>query len=335
MKSTPVTFEKVIDTPFNDERKGVLPQQIRIKKSVTTFVSLESINEKDTAVDTPQNVLFKTDISILRAKRVGVSSFAMAFNTPNVNIKNNVLAFRTSTNNGNTFVDKVVIIPEGFYVTPDELIDEMIVQMNAASGLTFSRDPAVPFQSNRNVVLRLTDIGQEYVFLDKSILKLSSGDPGFSTVVTSVDQLSMMEKGEPLVNLPRLSEFPPNGPLLTTDFTETKLIGSINLQYTRFVDVVSKKLTNYSTVNNSSNSTFNGNLIYRLYLKSSFESGIQPNKIISNQIITRYINHNPQVDIREIDITIIDQFGELFYVAPGSANTVGGFNFNLFLEVQG
>lgn len=333
-----IILAKVVDNIYEDEKRQVLPQQMRIRKSTSTFIALSLADEKN--IKTPQAIVFENDLSVTKIKRIGVSSFAINWITPNCNKRNNTIGFRVSADGGITFTDYKATVVEGFYTSPLLMLEAIVLQMSAVSGLTFTGALDMSAgASNRNGFINLLG-GSEYVFLDSSIFEMSSLNPQVSTVIQTVEDIKMDDMGESLVNLPKLSPFIIGvGPTFfksidPTDYTASKLIGSIGLLYTRYVDVQSKIITQYASSISSSNSTFNFGLIFRLYIGGN-DFKIMPSKFISdNTIPIRYLNYNPLAELRKIDITILDDKGKILYLPKVSKNTNSGFDFSLFFEVQ-
>lgn len=224
--------------------------------------------------------------------RVKVSNVHVRYITPNVNARNNQVIFFSS--NSNLFHE--VLLTPGFYSTTEDLITELQDSLNSisgVSGLTFSFS-TFPNQPDTYI---LSSIGGNYIF---------------------ADDCSACVKGRNLYNLP-------------VDLTPTnaKLIGTMNLFYTTFIDFCSVTLTKYAKVKDNSTG-YASNIILRAYITDPR----QPHSFTQEDRELTAFNYNSGDSVNLIDIQLYDEFGELLYLPEGSAGTAGGFQWIMRLIVE-
>lgn len=97
-------------------------------------------------------------------------------------------------------------------------------------------------------------------------------------------------------------------------------IGPVLLYYTRWIDINSTALNQYSKLNNSSMNN-SSTLLYRLFLPSQTTTtpGTQLTQTLSDPL--RWINFNPSNDSKTVDIHLFDEFNQPLYLSnPSSVN---------------
>lgn len=268
------------------------PQEIKIRSQNNSIIFIdteERLNKNQSPVDLLLNSVNNT-LFTSNIVRLAVRNLIMSWITPNVNERNNVVTFFSSVS-GTTHT---VTVPEGFYGNPTILMDALVTALNTAtgaSGLTFSH--AIP--TTNPIISTLSSAGGNYYF-DLNCLAVT--------------------KGKQLWNLP-----------LDQVATNNKVVGSINGLYTRYVDIHSKTLTQYSKNPNSSNARGQINLLYRVYLEYDLFGAPQ---YIRNNIQNGIgINFNPSTNISNIDLKLNDEFGDLLYIPQYASGTDSGF----FLDI--
>lgn len=199
---------------------------------------------------------------------------AISWCVPNVNQRNNTITFFSSFSG----LNHTVVVPEGFYLTPLLLMNAVVISLNTAtgaSGLTFS------FVLNA---------------LLPSSGTLSSAGGSYFFILTS----SAIVKGKFCFGLP-----------LDQIATLSKIVGSINLIYTRWVDIISSTLTKHSKNSNTSNRFGNNRLLFRMYIPKA-TSGTSD--VVTSENHLHWINWNFTETITNIDFELHDEFGDLLYV---------------------
>lgn len=225
--------------------------------------------------------------------RISLNSFNINYITPNINRRNNVISFYSSVGVG-VFT---VTLREGFYTTPLAVITEIVTQLNTvsgASGLVFNSTPVY----NNPGLYNLNSVGGDYFF--------------------KLDCIAIT-RGYQLYALP-------------TDiaFTNTKVVGNISLLYTRYIDVCSDTLVQYSKIRTQTNGK-SANLLMRIFI----DDATKPHVIgfyINSGIPDISYNFLYQSQINRINFRLLDQFGDLIYL-PTNNGTNGFFwDCNIFIE---
>lgn len=273
------------------------PQMIQERSNNTGFLYLDSVTPKlelNKANMLMSSIQLPTDSAntlINGVTRLKVRSVGINYVTPNVNLRNNSIIFYSS-NTGLTPWN--VIIPEGFYNTPALLMAALINALNTVSvptGLTFTSAPTLYGPS----VLLLNSAGGSYYFDLKSLA---------------------IRFGFQLYNLP-------------TDqvLTNSKIVGSIGLQYTRWIDLTSTTLSRHVKIRNISNNNLN-NILYRIFLDPIV--GVNPQA--SSQVNIPAFNFSNEEPVNIIDFQLRDEFGEIIYIPP--INNQLGFWWNITLLTE-
>jgi hypothetical protein len=281
----------VLLPPISDEMQTdeqLEPQFIRKRHGNLSYVTLDSTNNNYTI---PNNAQFFLSGNFFARKiqRFSLVSIDFYFYTPNINPNNNILKFVSSV----TGLTYSVTLPEGFYNTQDALFTMIVAAMNTvtgSSGLTFSFVDTT--DGTPRVILTAT--GGTYQFVSSSF----------------------MLYGQNVVNLP-MNDSP----------SASKTLGPIQLLYTRYIDIISLGLTQYTKNPNTSNSLASANLFFRLPIISSNPGLIAfsiPNP-------TMWINYNRSSDLQAIDLQLIDENGFPLYI-PSYANNFY-FLFTLLTEL--
>ena len=184
-------------------------------------------------------------------------------------------------------------VAEGYYASDVDLMDALAVQMTAVSPNVFTW---VPLPRHKEV-----------------------GHMNINAATFRFDPSKGVDNGGPLWNLPR-----------DDIFEASKLIGSIGLRYTRFVDFLSGTLTKYTKLGNTSNNLGNNGLIFRFDLADTLEPQTIEN--FTNQVA--FFNWDKSDSINNVDITLIDEFGQEFYVPQYSKTTSSGFWYQVRFKVE-
>jgi hypothetical protein len=124
--------------------------------------------------------------------------------------------------------------------------------------------------------------------------------------------------------------------------TDTKFGNYNSLQYTSYIDIVSRKLTNYQGVRDNETSYFYNNVLHRVILDNTASTKLRPviydasgnasiNSYGGNEMywtgpfnvyqqiqVPKYINWSPGQYIYEVDLTLYDDEGNVLYVPNGA-----------------
>lgn len=224
--------------------------------------------------------------------RLQVLSARLTWLTPNVNERNNTLTIFAST----TASLHSVTIPEGFYTTAELLITAIVTALNTITGTT-------------GLVFAKTNSPKSPLIFD---LYAAGGTYYIST------QCSAFKFGEQLYNFP-------NSEVLSTSY----LVGSMNMRYTNFVDICSRRLQQYAKHKNMTTG-YNSDIVVRIYID---EFGAPYDEGVSLDLSPCFA-YEPTDNLTSIDFQIKDQFGQLLYVPQGAKGTASGFLWDMELGVQ-
>lgn len=224
---------------------------------------------------------------------ISVESIGIQYNIPNVNPRNNTIRLHSSVSAAYHTVDLI----EGFYTTADLLMAHIVVRLNTisgASGLTFS----AVVRTGRPDVYDLSAAGGLFYF----------------------DQnCSAVKKGYQLYNFP-------------TDQTPStsKVVGSMGMYYTRYIDVCSTTLTRFVKIKSNTTGLSN-NLLIRVFINDPTKS----HTISFNGTENIIYNFIPSEPITSIIFQLRDQFGDTLYTPTGAEGTAGGFFWDCNLLIEG
>jgi hypothetical protein len=286
-------MDKMIIEPVdNDYYDNEEPSMVQIRAVNQGIVYLDSqindlqTNKVDMIVSSRSSRTPDRSILFQDVSRLKFYKAQMNYITPNVNPRNNVVTFFSSVSG----LFHTVTVNEGFYNTPTFMMNILISALNTVSGLSGLTFSYILLSSN---VADLQSVGGNYYFALNS---------------------PMVMYGEQLINLPR-SQTPQN----------SKIVGSIALIYTRYIDICSSTLTQYSKVRTHSNG-FNSNIVFRVFVESPGVTNVirvEPQKdvLVNNMLKGK--------NITQIDIQLKDQFGQFLYVPQYDPATASGFFWDL------
>lgn len=280
------------------DRRELEPQEIKIRGQNSSNIFIDIVNRGEIFDRPPTNIRLSSRDNTLFSKnivRIAVSKVFMTWITPNVNVRNNTIGFRSS-NTGATI--HIVIIPEGFYTTRSTLMTALRDALNTvsgASGLIFSFviNPLNPLCAD------LTSAGGTYNF------DLTS---------------RMIVSGKSLFNLP-----------ISQILSPTKKVGAIHGLYTRYISIYSGVLTQWTKNPNQSNRFGNNTLLFRLFNELELGTFGALEETVKNLI---FINYKPDQDIVAVDFFLTDEFGDELYVPPCAEGTDSAFLWDISLQTQ-
>lgn len=285
----------VILTPITDDLIGndenLEPQFVRVRASNHAFVYLDA-NDSQNQSNSNNDFLFFTNMTSIKIKRIAVAEVSFFDITPNVNIRNNQLAFFRQSD-GARFN---IVIPEDYYQSGATFLADIVSALNASgSGIVFTATPVLSIYPLTFTV---------------------GGTAAFRWDETS----TMITRGEFLINLLE----PRSGPDV---YSIVKFVGPMYMQYTRYVDVLSYSLNEYTKNPTSANNRHsNTSLLIRIY----FDDFIAPVRRTIPVLTLSWFNFNRTRGIDSIDIKLIDEFGDPFYVPLVITN----FDFTLILNTE-
>jgi hypothetical protein len=271
------------------------PQMVQLRATNQAVIYLDSEksanqqNKTKMILSSKQNNTDIPHILYQNVQRLKFYSGGINWVTPNVNIRNNEIIFYSDV----SLELYTVTIPEGFYDTQVKLMDALIVALNSVtgvSGLTFGYI-------------------QKPLFPKTFILSAVGGNFYFDL------SCAMIKKGVHLINLPK-----------SQTLTNEKIVGPINLYYTRYVDLISSQLNQYSKVISRGNDG-NSNIVFRYFTsgRAPENSGVPQLLVREGQQILSVFNTLKDKSIRQIDFELVDEFGEELYVPDDNEGTNTGF----------
>lgn len=265
----------VILGPISDELLGdenLEPQMVRIRSQNSGFVYIDS---KDNTSPRFNDELISSSGTIFprKIRRFAVTEFFGYINIPTINSRNNTICFLSGLTNP---VIHTVQIGEGYYATPELLMDAVVTALNSVSGaslITFSH-AVTPLAPNFSV--------------------LSSAPAGY--IILDSPECTAVTRGRYLLNLPTGGAFAPS-----------KVVGSIQMYSTRFIDLTSFSLNQYTKNPSATSSALYGsNLLLRLYVLKVGE----PYREFFAIKEPGWINMNKTQSLSAIDFGVYDEFGE-------------------------
>jgi len=247
-------------------------------------------------------------------RKLAVSKFSCSDMIPLINSKNRTVTF---TVNG---VQYQCDLDVGFYsvpgYSPKSLLYELLAQMSLASGFVFTVIP--------NVLKSFDSVYGGGLFYE---IAIQGGVDTFRFVKTPT-----MEKLVPVFG-PPFSSFEQN----------SFVVGPLLLLPTRHIDVRSNALTADQKIQSFSNSYGASSTIFRVNLRNIYDDQamltLNPQiGIYSGSYLTyeeenlRWINMDPNKAISSIDITLIDEFGEILETLPPQSDQ-SGYPFSYSMEL--
>ena len=289
----PVLLAPVADSMQEDE--NLEPQMVRVREGNGSVFATDTDNRggenlrpfTDQTIQrldipyrtVPTKIIFDTRVAKTKVKRIAIKQVRMSWITPNVNVMNNTVSFYSSLTGAG--VKHTVVVPEGFYNTPTLFMDALVAAMNtvsAASLITFTH--SIPANN-------------------PLISQLLAGGGGGGTYYFDLG-CDMILYGSQLASLPQRQAF-----------TLQHTVGAIGLHYTRYVDLISPDLNQYSKNTNSSNSKVSSGFTFRIYLDE--EPGI-PRTVVTDVTNLTYFNWNRSDTFNTFEIFLLDQYGRNLYI---------------------
>lgn len=234
-------------------------------------------NPIDMRISTRTTIGDNSSALVKGANRVSVVSFGFYNTIPNINPRNNqIILFSEASGTTHT-----VFIEEGYYPTSDDIIsaiEDTLNSISVATGLTFSYQPFYPGPSK---MYTLTAVGGGFRILDTC----TAVTRGFITY--------------------NFESNPFNSASIT--------VGPILGYYTRFIDVLSDNITQFSKNTAVSNNNSQNNQIFRAFTSAEPGTPKLISRVTNNDLVTT-LNFNPDYTLYDIDIKLIDQFGDPLYI---------------------
>ncbi len=286
-RNPPSKFSEVLLSPIQDaimNDQNLEPQFMRKRHGNNSYLYMDTADRNEN-IEIIQKFIFgsKNNLFSRKIKRFAVDFIKIDYNSPNVNIYNNQVTF-FSTASG---LNHTVVVPIGFYDFSSfaPALQTALNTATGASGLTWTITPS----TNGQLQYTLATAGGNYHFIV---------DPVLSPMVVN---------GHHLVNLP-----------YDQTNTASKTAGSVNMYYTRYIDIVSFALLQYDK--NPTNTTRFGtsNLLVRLFIRNPTISQTLDFAIQN----VRWVNFDITQSLTNIDISILDEFGNPLYIpflSTGSA----------------
>jgi hypothetical protein len=273
--------QPVLLVPVSDEMQAdeqLEPQFIRQRHGNLSTVFLDSF--KDVSVSPSlSNVVITGNFFARKIQRFTVRSLVFNYFTPNINPNNDTLSI-ISSNTGSTIYNVPLI--DGFYTNVTQLFTMIVGQLNSnttGSGLTFTYLPDSD-GTNRGIIFTT---GGNYEFVSSSFIL----------------------RGQNVLSIP----FPDT-------LEQTKNLGPANFLYTRYIDILSLALTQYTKNPNATNTATNSNTLLTFPIISPAAGIITFNY----DEPFAWINFNKSCGLQAIDLNLIDEFGLPLYIPSYAIN---------------
>lgn len=311
--ANPYDLPQVILAPVLDDIQSndtnLEPPMVRVRASNSSFLSIDS--SADAEGNSSSFVIGGGDqppLTMRKIKRTALTTYVGVGNSPNINYLNNTLVFRTSIDGFVT--DYTATIPEGYYNTVAQAMTALIIALNGAgSGLLFSSAvySAAAGPASDPQRARINADGGSFTFGPNSTMAVYGrylfGIP-FIPYITGITLPSPAQyAAQSSVSLP---------------------IGQILLLSTRWIDVVSRALNEYTKNPSTSDDLGSNSLIARFYItlptlntSTTTINGL-PNTTINPSLA--WTNYERSRQLGTIDITLLDEFGRVLYQAPLGVN---------------
>lgn len=287
----PDTSEAVITTRNFASSYLLIDSQDRylIDRTTNTYLVNPAIN--------PNNILINNQktLGMGAIKRIALTELSFPFTTPNVNETNNTLWIEGEL--GDIYYCGV---PENFY-TQSELATALEDALN-----------------NNLIDYQTGQAGDPFGTWSVSVT------PKNTFTITTTGTVSFQIINNPNINKQSLMQVMgfnvlENISQIATSYTS----GYAPMYYTRYVDIVSNTLTKFQNIKDAQTQQYYSDQVYRLYIDNPLEPSII-NKVISNP---KFIEWNENQFITSIDIRLLDQWGQPFYIPKPN------WNINYFLTM--
>ena len=255
---------------------------VRVRNGNISHIYLDS---SYTNSITPANIILGVnggDLFTRRLNRIAVKGISMSWVTPNINPRNDTLTFSVG---GSTYTTTMT---DTYYDTVDLLFNSLASAMTSTSGTTFTA-------TNTSV-----NVG-----VNSYILAATASAP--FTIIGG----NMVAQGQFMFGwIPTDSRV--GVPVTSFILTNT------SLQYTRFINLNSFLLTQYSKLPSSGIDTLGTNIV-KVYL----DNDLFVDRTIFFNILQplAWINFNSTASITTVDLQIFDEWNQLLYIPPGFQNS--------------
>lgn len=302
-RATKVSLAPVSDEQQTDE--NLEPPFVRVRTGNESFVFADSEIR-----DAPSDLFNVDDFTlgggnhqfyVRKIKRLSIDGIQFALCTPNVNIRNNTITFFSTTSGTN----HTVVVPEGLYPSAPALATALQTALNTATGAsgltwTITVNPINACQYTLSVA------GGTYHFI------LSS---------------PMIMFGRYLYNLPQ-----------DQANTASKTMGGVFGLYSRYVDIISNALTEYTKNPSSSNARGPNGLVARVFIASPLTPGV--GGITSGAVdffasaASVGYNYDRSRALETIDVGLRDEFGQPFYIPSLSTGSPPNSALTLIIKTE-
>lgn len=308
-----VSLAPISDEQQNDE--NLEPPFVRLRAGNECFIFADS-EVREAALGVPQALapdLFNATIFNLgggnhqfyarKIKRLAVTGLQIANCVPNVNSRNNTVTFFSTTSG----ITHTVTVPEGMYLTRATLTAALATALNTAtgaSGLTWTIT-ANPLN------------GCQYT--------LATAGGNYHFVLTS----PMILYGRYLFNLPQEQAN-----------SNSKTMGAVYGLYTRYIDIISSAVTEYTKNPWSSNTKPPNGLIARVFVGPLAGFGGSAGGIASDGMsffagaAAAATNYNRGRAIEVIDMALRDEFGMEYYIPSYSTGSPPNSAIDLIIKAE-
>lgn len=250
------------------------PNFIRVRAPNQNFLYINSEQQRDD--EDPSSFITKLDLPLNRVSRITTTYFNMYNLTPNINVRNNKV---TISVNGTLYS---MVVLEGNYTTIVDRWTAIMIRLSlTVPGITYTVTSSTLYANTAHVIIT-----------SGHTIRIVSG--------------TLVDKGRYLLGLNTTN----TGIGLESNSWN---FSAITDNYSRFVDVLSNEITSYSKLRPGGYKIQPGHLfrVYTNSIDSRFNNYIY---FTSDAGSSEWINFNSSRSIENVDIRLVDEFGENYYV---------------------
>lgn len=277
----PYEIPKVILAPVSDDiqlDENLEPPFIRVRETNSQYLLINSNPNKNIPAQNPSDIILTLDRGMPRVNRLAFRSIQFINLSPNINPRNNIFNF---FRNGVAFTATI---------TPNQNFNgllryqALVAEMNIATG-TPGEFTATLSPTLVNTITITNTLANTFRFSNNS---------------------NGVMKGQYLFGF-NISNFG-----LGTDAT-SHVLSYITDNYTRYFDITSFELTQYTKID-SSGVNVPAEALFRVFLIDNGTTDYGNNIIVSPSTLPPFLNYERSRSISTVDIKLLDEFNEVLYI---------------------
>jgi hypothetical protein len=272
--SNPYQLPRIILAPVSDEiqlEEDLEPPFVRVRDTNSQYLQIDT---STAALGTnPAQVVITLSRVMPRVNRLKIVFFSFRDMTPNINIRNNVFTFIRGG------VPFTATIPEG-NLNGIARYNALAAAMSAATG--------VPGE----FIANLSTVYPSSIFITN----------------TAVTPFRFINTGSGIIRGRYLWGFNPRNYGTGTDAV-AHLLTYFNENYTRYIDIASFELTQYTKID-TSGSRVSAEVVFRQFLTDVTLGQL----VFTGFTQSPSLNYNRSRALGIVDLEILDEFGEIYYI---------------------